>query len=312
MALNVTDPKGSTQLFTTEVGGTVDLATLNNVTKTIASIAVPNGWQVTAVTLYTSGIRIFVNGTLQSVTPLSNTFTTPVVSSTPINQSLTGSILDLSPTVSQIQVVNATNGQLTNSLVFMPGGVALPASSLNSTQSTVGTVSNMTTTTSAQLRHLARLYQKDLSLTSYQLSASGNMTTFSVTVENNGTVALPIYGINVRGDFNMTSVHYNCGKNGKNCHESSHEKQQMTTLPFWVNGTTLQPMLGSLNPGGGTGAPYMLGANQSVTFSYSGVIQVLKQYKHGYNHIVLTPVSGNVYRLTVLGIGRARFHVQAT
>jgi hypothetical protein len=125
-------------------------------------------------------------------------------------------------------------------------------------------------------------------------------------------VTLPIYGITLKGQFNMTAVHYNCNNKGV-CKEKTNSRLQNSTVPFWINGTRLQPVLGSLQPGeGGPTSVYFLGPNKAVTFNFTGYIQALRQTHHGYNHIVLTPVSGNTYRLTVLGIGRARFEVKAT
>jgi len=311
VSINVTSPSGKSSLFTASFAGTVDLTTLANLTKTIASIAVPAGWQVNSVSLSIQGIRIFVNGTSQGVTPLSNTISLPVSQSFPINSSLTGSILDFSPAVEQLQVVNATSGQVNTAFVFMPGGVALGETNLNSTQATVGNTSNLTANDWGRFHRIGRLYSSDLLVTSSQLSVNGNVTTFSVTLMNNDSVTLPIYGISLAGQFNMTAVHYDC--HGKVCHQRVHYKNGDSTVPFWVNGTTLLPVLGSLGQGGFTGgAPYMLGPNHSATFTYKGVIQALKQAHHTYNHIVLTPISGKSYRLAVVGIGRARFNILAT
>jgi hypothetical protein len=313
VSINVTSSGGLNQTFSASFEGTVDLTSLTNLTQTIASIRVPSGWHVTGVTLAISGIRIAVNGTVQGVTPISSTIPIPVSQSSAINSSIAGSILDFSPAVEQVEVLNATSGQLNQAFVFMPGGIALGETNLTASQATVGAVSNLTAKDSGRLDNLGKLYSRDLLVTSSQLFATGNRTTFSVTLLNNGSVMLPIYGINLKGQFNMTAVHYDCSGHGKSCHEKTHSKHQSGTVPFWINGTTLQPVLGSLQPGeGGPSSVYFLGPNKTVTFSFAGYIQALRQTHHGYNHIDLTPVAGNTYRLTVLGIGRARFRVQAT
>ncbi|HME18691.1 MAG TPA: hypothetical protein VKF15_03020 [Nitrososphaerales archaeon] len=313
VSINVTSSGGLNQTFLASVEGTVDLTSLTNLTQTIASIAVPSGWHVTGVTLTIAGLHIFVNGTQYGVTPISSSVPIPVSQSTPINSSIAGSILDFSPAVEEVQVVNATNGQLNQAFVFTPGGIALGEPSLNATQATVGTVSNLTAKDSGRLYKLGKLYSRDLLVTSSQLFATGNKTTFSVTMLNNGSVTLPIYGISLKGQFNQTAVHYECSKNGKVCHETTHSRYRNSTIPFWINGTSLQPVLGSLQPGGGgPGSVYFLGPNKTVTFSFTGFIQALRQTHRGYNHIVLIPVTGDNYRLTVVGIGHARFHVRAT
>ncbi len=313
VSLNVTSISGDHETFSADYAGTVDLTQLTNLTKTIASIAVPYGWQVESVGLDISGIHIFINGTSSVVSPLSSMFTLPVSDSSPINASLAGSLLDFYPAVEQVQVVNATSGQQNYAYIFMPGGIALGEGSLNSSQAAVGDTASLTPRDSGRLFMLGNLYARDLSVTSSQLSAKGNVTTFSVTLRNNGSVPLPIFGISLKGQFNMTAVHYNCPKKAKTCSEKSHYTYRNSTIPFWVNGTALQPVLGSLGQGGFSGSSvYMLGANKTATFSFTGVIQALRQFHHGYNHIALTPISGDSYRLTAIGLERARFHITAT
>jgi hypothetical protein len=321
VSIQVTAPNGTSSWVSVNVSGTVNLVSLANLTQTIASAKVPAGSLATAVELGISSIQAKINGTTQVVTPLSSKITISVAQPTSANQNVTGAILDLSPTLARTQVVNASSGATTNHFVFVPSGVAIGTNNVNQSQAHVGSKARLSAGEGDQLKSVQSQVSGSISVTSAQLSVSGNKTTFSVTVKNSGDSGVTLFGLLLNGQVNMSMTLPTCPPNpGYACTAKQLSIEHPGAIPFRINGTSLQPLLGFEGQQGvGNVSAITIGAGQSVTLTFSGVISVQapNQVQAGglapaSPSIALAPVSGQSYTIRLMGEGFSTFQVTAS
>jgi len=112
-------------------------------------------------------------------------------------------------------------------------------------------------------------------------------------------------------------------------HQNHNEKLEIEhpdTIPFKIKGTSLVPVLGSKedwhgehdeNEGKGRGSSLTLQPGQSVTLSFSGIIQIKPEYddeedeRHTQSTII-TPIPSETYTIRLMGEGFQTFNVTAT
>ena len=319
VSLQLTAPNGSSRWVSVSVSGTVDLVSLGNWTQTIASTKVPAGSQVVAISLDISGIQAEVNGTVQAVTPISKEVTFPVGQPAGANQNLTGAILDLVPSLAQTEVVNASSGATADSFVFVPSGVAIGSSNLNQSQAHIGDRTKLSAGDARMLDSAQSQAASSISATSEQLSVSGNKTTFSVTLKNSGSSNATIFGLLLSGQLNMSmTLPIPCNPLVPVCPKSMPSIVHPGVIPFRINGTSLQPLLGfEGQQATGNVSSITIAAGQSVTLSFSGVIGVQVSSLAGGHapaspSIALAPVAGQSYTIRLMGVGFLTFQVTAS
>ena len=319
VSLRVTAPNGSSRWVSVSVSGTVDLVSLGNWTQTIASTKVPAGSLVEAIRLDISGIQAKVNGTVQAVTPISNEITFSVGQPAGANQNLTGAILDLTPSLAQTEVVNASSGATANSFVFVPSGVAIGSSNMNQSQAHIGDRTKLSAADAGKLDSAQSQADSSFAVTSELLSVSGNKTTFSVTLKNSGSSNATIFGLLLSGQLNMSmTLPIPCNPLAPVCPKSVLSIVHPGVIPFRVNETSLQPLLGFEGQQAiGNVSSITIAAGQSVTLSFSGVIGVQVSSLAGGHasvspSIALAPVAGQSYTIRLMGVGFLTFQVTAS
>lgn len=314
----VTAPNGTSRWVSVRASGTVDLVALVNMTQTIASTKVPAGSQVVAVTLDLSGVQAKVNGTVQVVTPLSKEITIAVGQPAAADQNLTGAILDLTPTLAQTEVVNASSGATTQGFVFVPSGVAIGSSDMNQSQAHIGYRARLTAGDAGLIAGAQSKAAGAISVASEELSVSGNKTTFSVTLKNDGTTNATIFGLLLSGELNMSVSLPTCPPAlGAMCVSAHVSIEHPGVIPFMVNGTSLHPLLGFGEQGTGNVSSATIAAGQSVTLTFSGVIGAQFTSMVGGHALLspaisITPVSGQSYTIRLMGDGFLTFQVAAS
>src|SRR5579875_1089716 len=180
----------------TNSSGSVDLMSIVNVSKTIAATTLPNGSVVDEIRFDISSVQITINGTVYSVTSVTDKLTVPLANSTGV-KSLSAALVDLSPKV--VEVV--TDGNVT-AFVMVPSASAIirDSTQITSDQSHVGHESNLTNEDRDELHNI----NGNVSIVVSKLSVTGNVTNFSIQIANNGNTSIALSAIALNGEFNGT------------------------------------------------------------------------------------------------------------
>ncbi|MGC8558722.1 MAG: hypothetical protein ACP5NC_07020 [Nitrososphaeria archaeon] len=173
------------------VSGTVNIMDLVNVGQVIGSFSVPRGSVIDKISFYIQSIKIGVNGTVSNVFASTDVLTAPVINSGAVQSSGAG-VLDINPVVNQIYVGS------TPIYVMGTGAVAINVANANITQ--VGPYKINTA-----IKQTLNTYTHNVSFVA-SLSASGNSTSFTVTVTNNGIDPVEISGFSVFGMWGITPI----------------------------------------------------------------------------------------------------------
>ena len=193
---------------------TVDLLTLQNVSKTIASANLPNGSTIYSFAFDVTGIGIEVNGSASPVTLATAGSTLTVTLAGPA--ALDGNsvaLLQLNPVV----VSTPTGYQMIPSAV----GIVRGLTGSDQGQEHIGAQQQLSSEDRSQLESA----QGNLTASLSALSVTGNVTTVSVEVNNTGSVPVVLDAVGMQGNFTAA---------GASC-----------TLGSGDNGTTLSPTTGS-------------------------------------------------------------------
>jgi len=340
VSLHVTYPNGTTEWLSVEASGTVNLFTLINMSQTIASTTLPNGSTVDMIQFTISSVKAKVDRTVYNVTALSNQLIISIANSQKVNQTL-GVLFDFQPTLVQIQATNSTGGTV-NYFVLVPSATATIVTNVRADHLKVGTIVKLEDNDKVKLIRVVQETSKKIVITDASLSVNGNVTNFSVTFKNNGNTNATIYGLTLHGLFNSSStkMQYNQKYEEHDNHENSdtddeeHEHQNHNdnmeiehpkTIPFKINGTSLVPLLGfeedwhgehDKNEGIGRGSSLALQPGQSVTLSFSGVIQLKPEHEDEEDErhkpsTIITPIPGETYTIRLMGEGYQTFNVTA-
>lgn len=183
---------GASGWITGSGSGTVNLLTLINSSQVIGNANVPVNSIINMVSFVVTSASITINGTTSPVIVPNNVITSNVNSNvkTSSNSSL---LIDLSPTVVTLFTQNSTV------FVMVPSvkAVLLGAHTL---KLHVGERADLTNNERAELNAA----ESNISITHASLSSSGGITTFSVTVKNNGNQSVIIRHAMVLGGISVT------------------------------------------------------------------------------------------------------------
>jgi hypothetical protein len=349
ISLHVNSDNGSANWVSVGASGTVDSFSLVNMSKTIASTTLPVNSTVDKIEFTITNASAVINGQAYNVTTLSNTLVLEVANSR-VNQTLSGVLIDFNPTLVQIQSTDA-NGNLVNYYVLVPSATAVVVNGLDSARVRVGTIVSIDQNDRVRISHVVESFGDNLTVTSASLSVNGNMTSFSVTLQNNGDVAFRVFGLMLQGKFNSTL-------NSENQFwlpggDRSRVEGLMTNdIPFEINGTSLVPLLGGsiMQPmlpqsilhgpmmgvsgmshmgrgtlpygpqngisddrtGAATGTYLVLEPGQTVTLTFSGVIALQQGMFDQDLSSAIMPIVSNSYTVSLMGEGFQAFNVTAT
>jgi len=310
VSLDVVYTNGTSEWLTVNASGTVNLFSLENMSQTIASTTIPNGTAVDKIQFTIAGVEAEVNGTLYTVTALSNTLVVSLANSE-VNQTLSGVLVDFNPTLVQIQATDS-NGTIVYYYVLVPSATATVITDLTSEQVKVGTIVKLGQNNKEKLVHVVEEFANNVTIVSASLSVNGNVTSLNVTIMNQGNIAFRIFGLTLHGEFTATRTwEKESPLTGEMISELIIEKICPDTIPFQVNGTSLIPLFGdhviidtpslTLEPG------------QNATLSFSGIIDLQPDTGNVIGPpLVVTPIVGDTYTARLVGEGYQTFNVTAT
>jgi hypothetical protein len=195
---------GSSKWVPTGASGTVNLLTLVNVSQTIGSASIPAGSTVNSIQFTISSVSAQINGKTYPVTTLSNQLVVPISGDLVLNQTRSAALLDLTPTLVQIAATNSTGGAVSY-YVLVPSAKAIIKSSFSQGQENVGTKTQLEQTDETELEQAQQTGMGNVTIASAKLSTSGNKSTFSVTLKNQGSSNATIYGLTLHGNFSVSA-----------------------------------------------------------------------------------------------------------
>ena len=241
ISLHVTSADETAQWLSVGSSGTVDLFSLVNMTQTLASTTVPTNSSVDKIQFTIVTVNAVVNGTLYNVTTLTNTLILNIANPQ-INQTLSGVLIDFNPTLVQIQSTDA-NGNPVDYYVLVPSATATVVNGLDQAQIRVGAIDRLGQDGRSSLTHVVEDFSQNVTITSATLSLDGNSTNLSVTLQNQGDVTFNIFGLTLQGHFNTTAPFENQFQM-PNMGDGFFGRQNLNSVPFQINDTSLVPLLG--------------------------------------------------------------------
>jgi hypothetical protein len=317
VSLHATYPNGTAVWLPVNASGTVDLFTLVNMSQTIASTTIPTGSAVDKIQFTIEDVDAVVNGVMYNVTALSETLVVSVKNSS-VNQTLSGVLIDFNPTLVQIQATDA-NGTLVYYYVLVPSATATIVGDLSREQVKVGTIVQLGENNRVKLVHVVEEFSKNVTIMNASLSVNGNITTLSVTLKNDGSVAFRVFGLTLHGEFNATRTRIRQARDNIDDNTRAHPE----TIPFRVNGSSLIPLLGDHDDYKGNNKHgddhedielswLVLQPGQNVTLSFSGIIAHFDDDSMKGPAMVVAPIVGGNYTVRLMGEGFQTVNVVAT
>jgi type VI protein secretion system component Hcp len=310
---------GTSYWLPVAASGTIDLFSLVDMSQTIASASIPSGSTVDKIEFTILSVDAEVNGTMYNVTPLSNTLVVSIANSQ-VNPTLSGVLVDFNPTLVQIQATDS-DGNIVYYYVLVPSASATVVTDLTSEQVKVGSIVELGQNDREKLVKVVEEFTNNVTIISASLSVNGNVTSLSVTIMNQGNIAFRIFGLTLKGEFNATRTWETVGSNGQMISETYVERIHPDTIPFQVNGTSLNliPLFGDRAV---MDAPSLiLQPGQNATLSFSGIIELqpdmgtVKQVSGTLwmilAPIVVTPIVEDTYTAKLVGAGYQPFNVTA-
>ncbi len=311
VSLHVVYSNGTSAWLPVNANGTVNLFSLVNVSQTIASTIVPTDSKVDKIQFTIAGVEAEVNGTLYSVTALSNTLVISVANSQ-VNETLSGVLVDFNPTLVQIQATDS-DGNLVNYYVLVPSATATVVTSLSKAQVKVGTIVELRQNDRERLVRVVQEFSKNVTIVSASLSVNGNATNLSVTLMNEGDITFKIFGLTLHGEFNATRTWKIKNWMGEMMREEFIERIHPNTIPFKANDSSLIPLFGTNHDDDNKISSLTLAPGESATLSFSGVIGFQPDIGMMKGPaIVVTPITGNNYTVRLMGEGFETLNVTAS
>jgi hypothetical protein len=317
--VHVVSSSGSLSWEAAQESGRVNLLSLVNVTKTIASLSLPTGSTVDKLQFALSSATANVSGVVYPVTLLDDQLVVPI-RSTKLNGTGTGALIDLRPTLLEINATNSTGG-LVKYFVLSPSATAVVQGSVDEAQSRVGCMVHLKDKVKDELTKEYIRASHNVTVTSSTLKVDGNVTTLSVTVKNIGSANATLSGLSLMGQFNSTfswSVKVTGSKGklggmiGGMWQSGFMMRYHPEAIPFKVQGDKLVPLFGDFDKVGGWGTTRtVIKPDQSMTLTYSGVIQIRSDGRGKSASVVVTPLVGKGYKLWVTSMGAQSFNVVA-
>ena len=311
--LHVIYPNGTDEWLPVGASGTVNLFSLVNMTKTIASTTIPINSTVDKVQFTIANVTAVINAQTNNVTSLSDTFVVKVANGA-VNKTLSGVLIDFNPTLVQIQASDE-NDTIVYYYVLVPSATAIIVNDITSEHVKVGTIIQIGDNNRVQLVRVKEDFSKNLTIVSATLTVNGNATGLSVTLKNEGDVTFRVFGLTLHGEFNTTQ-NWGVKAFGGGWHEEHRVRIHPETIPFKLNGTSLIPLYGIVREHDEHGNPFSsvtIKPGETLTLNFSGVIALYTGWKNDQNPLfTITPIVDDNYTLRLMGEGFQTFTVKAT
>lgn len=311
--LHVIYPNGTDEWLPIGASGTVNLFSLVNMTKTIASTTIPINSTVDKVQFTIANVTAVINAQTNNVTSLSDTFVVKVANGA-VNKTLSGVLIDFNPTLVQIQASDE-NDTTVYYYVLVPSANAMIVNDITSEHVKVGTIIQIGDNNRVQLVRVKEDFSKNLTIVSATLTVNGNATGLSVTLKNEGNVTFRVFGLTLHGEFNTTQS-WGVKAFGGGWHEEHRVRIHPETIPFKLNGTSLIPLYGTVGKHDEHGNPFSsvtIKPGETLTLNFNGVIALYTGWKNDQNPLfTITPIVDGNYTLRLMGEGFQTFTVKAT
>jgi hypothetical protein len=311
--LHVIYPNGTDEWLPVGASGTVNLFSLVNMTKTIASTTIPINSTVDKVQFTIANVTAVINAQTNNVTSLSDTFVVKVANGA-VNKTLSGVLIDFNPTLVQIQASDE-NDTTVYYYVLVPSANAMIVNDITSEHVKVGTIIQIGENNRVQLVRVKEDFSKNLTIVSATLTVNGNATGLSVTLKNEGDVTFRVFGLTLHGEFNTTQ-NWSVKAFRGGWHEEHRMRIHPETIPFKLNGTSLIPLYGTVGKHDEHGNPFSsvtIKPGETLTLNFSGVIALYTGWKNDQNPLfTITPIVDDNYTLRLMGEGFQTFTVKAT
>ncbi len=174
--------------------------------------------------------------------------------------------------------------------------------------------------------------QPNVAITNASISVNGNVTRIAVTVKNERNANATIFGIVIRGQFNVLLLGNMCnftnlqdnGSSAVPCVVNNNDIGMVRpdSLVFMLNMATdtLVPLFGEPEEHAiGSGSTLILRPGESVNLTFDGTVELTHSPAVIENpslanmpSIVITPIVGNTYEIQVMGEGYQINEVIAT
>jgi hypothetical protein len=326
--LHVVSSSGSSNWVAAQDSGRVDLLSLVNMTQTIASVDLPTGSSVDKLQLKLSSAEAKIDGVVHPATLLSDNLLISM-RETRLNGTKTGALIDLRPTLVQIDATNSTGG-LTSYYVLSPSATAIVKSDISESQGKVGSRWRIGNDENNRLGNEFRRFSNNVTVTQSSLLVSGNVTTLSVTLKNVGNSNATLFSLTLGGEFNMTTPFAvkapGSGPSGHGMPSPGNNRGgwgnmfpwptnmgHPTMIPFAISDNMLKPIFGDLLPMASTPVSRLvLKPDESTTLTFSGVISLHVDGHGKAPHVAVTPVKGKSYTISLMGWGLKTFSVKAS
>ncbi len=196
VSAHVIAKNGTSAWIAAQGSGSVDLLSIVNMSQLIGKASVPLNSTIDMVRFNITGAKITIANSTYNVTVPNQQLIVHVSNSHVINGNVS-TLIDMSPTIATIYTSNSTI------FVLVPSvrAIVVGSSKANASAS-IGTRMPINTTE----RKFLAISKPSISIKSATLSQIGNMTTFSITVANNGNSSVKVMHIMLFGDENVHIV----------------------------------------------------------------------------------------------------------
>ena len=192
VALNETNSSGASSWVYSNTSGEINLMSLINISDVIGQVYVPVNATIKTVKFNVTSAKIELNNTNYSVTVPNREITAHILSSGKINAS-SSILVDMTPTIATILTSNSTIFVLVPSIKAIIIGNASESSTAH-----VGTRFKIYSSEKTELSNAA----PNISIVSSTLSEQNNITSFIITVKNNGNQSITLNHLLIKGDMN--------------------------------------------------------------------------------------------------------------
>jgi len=319
--LDVVPSSGSSYWVAAQDSGRINLLSLVNMTQTIASVNLPTGSSVDKLQFKLSSAEAKINSVVYPVTMLSDNLLISI-KQTKLNGTKTGALIDLRPTLVQIDATNSTGG-LVSYYVLSPSASAIVKSNISDNEVKIGSKWRIGNNDNDKLDQEFRRASNNVTVTMSSLSVKGNVTSLSVTIKNIGKANATLSSLTISGDFNVTSSiagygqQNGKGKSGKpgigGMGGGLMGMGHPDVVPFRISGNTLTPIFGDMFPMAEIGSSRLvLKPGSTATLTFTGVISLHIDGRGRSPKVAITPVKGSKYTIRMMGEGFKTFTVTAS
>lgn len=287
LSLHISYPNGTSRWVTAATDFELDMLALINKKQTFASLTMPYGSIVAQVRFRLTNVTNTINGQEHAVTSIARQLQLNVHGAKPLNESRSGVLIDLHPSVFLTQLTNTTVGTA-RAYIMAPDTTTVYLPGVDEAQSVIGSWTFIKPVEVDVVNAASKVAADSVSLTSATLRINGTKSSFTLSLKNNGQRNTTIFGVVLSGLYN-TSVRAGVGFSA--------------VVPFRVSGSSMNPIF---NEDGSNAidddAPKILRPGEAITLAFSGELtgRLTSSSLGGQAPITFTPVLGRIFIFRVI------------